>query len=221
MKPTTYGQPGSDWAPHIFPVLRKWGISIYLDLHDFISFNKRPFWFGGLINFTDIEVVRMELSKDSIDKAKRNFDILYEGLSREKLSFINIYYHPCEFITLDFWDKYNFIRGVNTPKERWIKPPLRTKEEMRFFVDRLEEFIGYILSKKDVEFITASESIRYETQNKDPITRDEIKSLAAQVGDQLYFYQDDKRSLSPSEVFSLFCQFLNKRETIPELIYGP
>ena len=27
VNPVTYGQPGSNWAPHVFPVLRKWGIS--------------------------------------------------------------------------------------------------------------------------------------------------------------------------------------------------
>lgn len=219
MKPTTYGQPGSDWTPQVFPVLRKWGISVYLDVHDLISFDKKPFWFGGLINFTDIEVIRMELSDDGLERAKKEFDILYNRLSNKGTSFISIYYHPCEFITLDFWDKYNFSRGVNTPKERWVKPPLRTKEEMEFYIGRLEEFINYILSKKDTEFITASESLRYE--GKEPMTRDEIRNLSDYIGDQLYFYKDDKRSLSPSEIFSLFCQFLNKKEPIPELIYGP
>ena len=222
MMPVTYGQPGSAWAPQVYPALLKWNIHVYLDVYEFISIDKKPFWFGGVLNITDPRgVLRMELIEDGLEKAKKSYDILYEKASKDRNEIVSIYYHPCEFATKDFWDKYNFSYGINTPEEKWKKPPVRSREEMRFYIERLGDFLDYIISKDDVDFVTAGEILHYEIKNKTPITGEEVKRLASNVYNELSFDTSDNRTLSASEIFSLFSRYLNGQELTPELIYGP
>lgn len=48
--PVCYGQPGSNWSPHVFPVLRKWGIPTYVSGFGYVGLNAQPFYYGGMIN---------------------------------------------------------------------------------------------------------------------------------------------------------------------------
>ncbi|GMA60223.1 hypothetical protein [Alicyclobacillus fastidiosus] len=72
---TCYGQAGYSWAPQPLPTLRHWGLPVYLDCHDQVRLNGVPFWYGGLLNLTDIAAtMRMELEEDGLDKAIQTFD---------------------------------------------------------------------------------------------------------------------------------------------------
>ena len=44
-----YGQPGLAWAPQPYAALNRWGVRAYLDSHDQIALEGRPFWYGGLL----------------------------------------------------------------------------------------------------------------------------------------------------------------------------
>jgi peptidoglycan/xylan/chitin deacetylase (PgdA/CDA1 family) len=41
--PVAYGQPGSAWAPHVYPVLRDLGVKVYLDEADHVGVDDQPF----------------------------------------------------------------------------------------------------------------------------------------------------------------------------------
>ena len=47
--PVTYGQPGPNWAPQAFPVLRKWGIPTYVSGFGYVGLDCQPFYYGGLL----------------------------------------------------------------------------------------------------------------------------------------------------------------------------
>ncbi|TJY39833.1 hypothetical protein E5161_18005 [Cohnella pontilimi] len=222
MPVTCYGQPGGAWAPQTFPALLKWGVPVYLDNHEQITLNSRPYWYGGVLNFMELTgFMRMELTEDGLQTAKRQFDEIYEKLSGESVGFVSIVYHPTEFATTRFWDDVNFSRGRNTPREQWKPAPLRPPGEMEHYLQMLGQFLDYTLSKDNVEYITSIQARELERSAKEELTREQVKEIAARIGDELYFEQFEGYSLSASDLHSLFCSYLLEKPLKPELIYGP
>jgi len=220
---TSYGQPGASWASQTFPALKKWGIPTYLDSHDIINLNDKPFWYGGILNLTRLSsTMRVDLDEESgLDEAKNRFDELCAETEAEQTILISIFYHPCEFSSTKFWDGVNFSNGKNRPKSEWEPSPLRTPEEMRRRVDMLGRFIDYTLTKENVEYISAGQSLNYEIRNKAKINCAQIKDFALGVKDKINFAEIGGNYYNPSELLSLMVKYLNKKHLTPILSYGP
>src|SRR3982751_125429 len=62
--PVAYGQPGSAWAPQVYPALRDMGIRVYLDEADHVGIDDQPFYYGGMLNIFKMRsnLVRMLLT---------------------------------------------------------------------------------------------------------------------------------------------------------------
>ncbi|HOJ10493.1 MAG TPA: hypothetical protein PK733_07865 [Clostridiales bacterium] len=220
--PEVYGQPGRDWAPQVFPVLRKWLVHSYICTVRRINIARKPCWYGGLLSMCYLNgQTRMELVEGGLEEGKRTFDETCKRLSDQNTGFVSIFYHPCEFATTNFWDAYNFSNGENTPRNEWKGAPLRSKEEMIHYVDMFGQYIDYILSKDNVEFITLSEALALEKSNNTGICAEDVKIIAEEIGTEVYFYSNNNINLSASEIFSLFCNYINDEPFNPELIYGP
>ncbi|QHW33700.1 hypothetical protein GZH47_24815 [Paenibacillus rhizovicinus] len=218
-----YGQPGGAWAPQAFPAILKWGVPVYLDNHEQVTLNSRPYWYGGLLNFMELTgFMRMELVEDGLETAKQEFDAIYEKLSSEPVGFVSIVYHPNEFNTPRFWDDVNFARGKNPPRSEWQPAsPLRPPGEMEKYLAMLGEFLDYILSRDNVEFITSAQARELERSSKGELSEEQVRKLAEDVDGELYFKEIDDYSLSASDTHSLFSRYLLDRPLAPELIYGP
>jgi hypothetical protein len=217
-----YGQAGASWAPQVYPVLRKWEIPVYLDVHKIIDIDKKPFWFGGLLNFTSLEgLLRMELADEGLEEGKKLFDRIYEKFIEEEGGFVSIYYHPCEFATTEFWDGCNYSRGENTLRDNWTLPHLRTKREMMYYIEQLGLFLDYILARDEISFIAASKIPSLESSIKEVFPLSHLKRLAAMVTEVLYFHTVDKWNLCASEIYSLLYKQLLGKDLKPELFYGP
>ena len=221
MSVSTYGQPGAAWAPQVFPVLRKWKIPTYVDANDMIDLDCSPFWYGGILTLTQIKcIMRMELEEDGLANAKKQFD----GLRKDGVELISIYYHPCEFSTVEFWDGVNFNRGVNTPRESWKGSRLREPGQMQVYVKMLGEFIDYLLSK-GCEFITTAQLTDPKYFGKQDecteFTVSDIREMASLWNGNVNYIVFRGLSLSASEVFSLFKAHLCGDRLITKLIYGP
>ena len=221
MPVSTYGQPGAAWAPQVFPVLRKWGIPTYVDSNDMIDLDCGPFWYGGILTLTYIKgIMRMELEKDGLANAKNEFD----RLVNEGEELISIYYHPCEFSTVEFWDGVNFNRGANTPRENWKRSQLREPGQMDYYINKLGEFVDYLLSK-GCEFITISElngKDYFGRPDESPdFTAADVRAMASLWDRDIDYVLYQGYSLSASEVFSLFKSYLCDERLKPKLIYGP
>jgi len=81
--PTCYGQPGVSWAPQVYPALKKWGASVYLDDGQHVQLDGKPFWYGGLLNIFGISAGReLEPNEDwsNLESAKNYFRRLYTEL---------------------------------------------------------------------------------------------------------------------------------------------
>ncbi|QHT62425.1 hypothetical protein GXP70_22200 [Paenibacillus lycopersici] len=218
-----YGQPGGSWAPQQFPAIRKWGVPVYLDNHEQVKLNSRPYWYGGLLNFMELTgFMRMELVEDGLETAKREFDDIYEKLSSEPVGFVSIVYHPNEFSTPRFWDDVNFARGKNPPRSEWQPAsPLWPPGAMEAYLATLGEFLDYMLSKENVTFITSVEARELERSDKGELAEAQVRQLAEGLAGDLYFTQLGDFTLSASDTHSLFCNYLLGRPLSPELIYGP
>ena len=217
-----YGQPGRAWAPQVFPVIRKWSMPAYVTTIKRVTVNKKPFWYGGILNMANLDgQLRMEFIEDGVEEAKKKFDNFCDGIPASETAFVSIYYHPCEFATTEFWDACNFGRGLNTPREKWKGAPLRTKDEMKNYVDMLGQFIDYMMSKEYVEFVTSADVLALEKTDNGHISISDIKTIAKNISNEVYYYVDKTINLSASEIFSLFCRYINGDALEPELLYGP
>jgi hypothetical protein len=233
--PTCYGQPGSSWAPHVFPALKKWGVKVYLDEGDQVGLNGKPFWYGGLLNiFNTSEGAKLHPNQDwsNLDEARARFQEFYlQMTSRPEGGIISLYFHPCEFVHREFWDGVNFARGANPRPEEWKVPPMKSPEESERAFKFLEELISYMKSFPRVEFVTASQALQLF---KDPAQRriyppEELAAIAKQVDPEVSFQIHDDYTLAPSEIFWLLNTYVAGvvRKSPPQPIlldgtpYGP
>lgn len=220
MPVSTYGQPGAAWAPQVFPALKKWGISTYVDYNHVIDLDCKPFWFCGILCVTLIPgIMRMELEEGGLEQAKACFD----NLAGQGEKLISIFYHPCEFATLEFWDAVNYSRGDNTPRDQWRESALRGPERMNYYVGMLGEFIDYLLSK-GCEFITTSRLLGTDGLFKEEggrFTPGDVKALASAWRSSPGYAVSNGTSLSASEIFLLCIRLLQGLPLDCRLVYGP
>ncbi|KAB0576271.1 hypothetical protein EI53_02160 [Fusobacterium naviforme] len=215
---TSYGHPGVAWAPQVFPVLRKWGIRTYLDVHDILEIEGQPFWFGGVLCYTKLNNLA-HLDKDasecSLIKSVENMD----ESGCQNVVFLSMYDHPHELICTEFWDSVNFSRGKNPP---YLTPaPLRKEGEFERLLDHYRVFFEYVAKHEDIEFVTAQQAMHYEEPRLCSIRANDIYDLAVELGNEVIFKKIKSGWLSASEILNLMSRYLTGRFLIPEMIYGP
>jgi hypothetical protein len=217
-----YGQPGQAWAPQPFAVLNKWGVPVYLDGHDQIQFDGRPFWYGGMLNMTSLTgLMSMPLEQGALEQAKQRFDQLCEEQGAESVGFISLFYHPTEFVFSEFWDAVNFFKGNNPPPSEWVKPRLRPEGDMHHYLDQVGAFVDYTLSKENVEYVGTAELLRLEASEVRALTAAEVQLCANQIGTELSYLVHGRLTLSAGEIFWIFRAHLLGLEPLPEIVYGP
>lgn len=217
-----YGQPGQAWAPQQYPVLHKWNIRAYMDVHDQVTFSGKPFWYGGLLNFTSlVGQMGLPLKDGALEKAKQKFDQLCDEQKEDDIGLISIVYHPTEFVFSKFWDGVNFANGHNPPASDWVKPPFRPKGDMQRYLEMVEEFVDYTLTKENVNYVGTAELVQLEKSVNRTLNKGEVLHLAEQTGSELNYQIFDRLALSASEVFWTFRQYVLGLPPNPELIYGP
>jgi hypothetical protein len=212
--PTCYGQPGSSWAPQVFPTLKKWGTHVYLDDGAQVGLNGKPFWYGGLLNIFQIEAGRqLEPNKDwsNLNEAKANFRDLHAQLSSHAPGgLISFMFHPTELVSQKFWDAANFADGANPPASEWKFQPQRTPAQRDLCFQYLEGLVAYIKSFPGVRFITASEAyaLYQDTAHRRVFNTQDLANIAAQVNANVTFQIHDSCALSASESFALLNRFV-------------
>lgn len=232
--PVAYGQPGSAWAPQVYPALRDLGIGMYLDEADHVGIDDQPFYFGGMLNVFKMRsnLARMELSGgESLASGKAKFMKACDRLRANGGGTISIYYHPNEWVHTEFWDGVNFRRGANPDRADWKLPGTRPAAETeRAFAD-FEQYVRFIKSTPGVRFATASElmTIYRDTALTRRFTREDLLRAARSVQKEITFQRLDGFSLSASDTFALLtdamASFIDRKEwpastTVREL-YGP
>ncbi len=209
-----YGQPGSSWAPHVYPVLQSWGLPVYLDYARHICLNDEPFWYCGVMNILNLKSnsTRFEhhLGERGLSEAKEEFDAIRGRLMDAGGGEISICYHPCEFATYEFWDAVNFAKGANPDRSRWVPPRVKPRVVMEKELALLSNYVEHIASKPNVRCVTAKEAHEiYRDPTLDRSYRvEDILALADAIRPDITYIKCDKGYLTPAEVFYLIISLL-------------
>jgi hypothetical protein len=213
-KPSCYGQPGSSWSPQSYGALRKWGM-IYLDAGSHVDLDRKPCYYAGVFNLYRLEhTLRADLNDEkALEKAKERFDDSRKKLLKEGGGIVSIYYHPCEWVHKEFWDKVNFEHGANPPPSKWVKPKQKTETETKLSYKIFDEYVTHIKRHKDVVFVTASEAAKlYADRAKGrKFTETELKKIAEGVKSEITYQRHGDYTLSAAEVFALLNEYVALR----------
>ena len=229
--PTCYGQPGSSWAPQVFPILLKWGIHVYLDEVSQVGLKGRPFWYDGVLNIFNTqegEQLRPNNDWSNLSEAEAKFqDFYFRMTSKREGGVISLYFHPCEFVHKEFWDGVNFANGANPPRSEWKVPPTKSPAESEKAFKYFEDLVTFMKSFPKVQFITASQALQLfpDRAQKRVYSIPEITNIASQVDTGVTFQVHDEYNLSAGEVFLLLNKYVASvvRKTVGEPIFldGP
>lgn len=200
-QPSCYGQPGNSWGPQSNPALRKLGIPVYLDEGEQVGLHEQPFWYGGLLYIFQMgrNQFRAELNAGEEDAAAhQRFDEAAKRLSAGGGGVLSIYYHPTEFVTIEFWDGVNFSHGANPARDAWVHPRLRTAAESERCYRVLRRFVEHMKSNPDVRFVTATDLLRL---HGDPLPRPvDRKAVADSLSRSIVFAEVQGQVLSPADM---------------------
>jgi hypothetical protein len=224
-RPSCYGHPGLSWVPQAYPVLKKWGIHVYLDETFTIStIGERPFWYGNMLNImclrSNVSTVDAGVSAFPIDddwlskKFPDEFAKLYQKLQSEENGVISIYCHPTTYVTAEWWEKNNFLYGRNPESMVFKKAPLKSKTRIEEDYKQLESFvIGAKKKFPHLRFITARDALKIykDKASGRKFTREEIKGLC-EKGVESINYQKVAEGVwvSPAESFVMIIEMLSK-----------
>jgi len=202
--PCTYGQPGGNWSPQVFPVLREWGIPTYVSGFGYVGLDSQPFYYGGIPNMSHLYGIGgdrepynymglgFELATDgALEDYMQRFDVIYDRLGDGGT--VSIANHPVQFAI-----------------ERWWSTDLKPREQRDRGYEQFEGFVKYIGEHPDADFITAEDLPRiYPDRAAGRVfSAEELRELAASVGTEVYFQRLDDMAVSAAELFGMFTRFL-------------
>ena len=232
--PVAYGQPGSAWAPQVYPALHDMGIGMYLDESDHVGIDDQPFYYGGLLNVFKMRsnLARMDLSGGaSLADGKAKFTKAYQQLRGTGGGTISIYYHPNEWVQTEFWDGVNFRRGANPARAEWKMPGTRPAAETEQAFNDFAQYIRFIKAQPGVRFVTATElmTIYADKAMTRSFRKEDLLRFAQSVQKDMTFQRLDGYALSAADVFGLLTDaaaaFIERNEwpsaTKVTALYGP
>ena len=220
-----YGQPGSSWAPQAIAALKNIGVDptgtpCYVDEGEHVGLDNKPFWFANALNVYHMgpNYTRMELHDPAaVEPAKQKVSGIAQRLQKaDGGGLISIFYHPCEWIHLQFWDGVNFRRGANPPPEQWKAPPQQTPTETEAAFGRFGQYIDHIQSIPGVRFVTAGDlpSIYPDQVRIDGALEADVAKIAANLAsavlDGVNFAVIADRSYSPADQFELLAGVMGR-----------
>jgi hypothetical protein len=182
-KPSCFGHPGSAWAPHFYPALKKMGIPVYLDETSILNVGNAPYWYCGVLNLNGanknfVLFDRTFEDPEGIAKVKARFNRIHEGL-KEGGGLVSILFHLHTAINTKFWDEVNFGKGKNRSPKEYIRPPPQPQHVTERAWKDFDEFMRYVSSFEDVRFITARDAqTMYKRTGVIEVDRTEMGALA-------------------------------------------
>jgi hypothetical protein len=161
--PACYGQPGSSWVPQSNLALRRMGVHVYLDEGTQVGYGDQPIWFGGLLYVFNLGPYQIRADIDGRrpeSEAFRRFDSAAKHFAENGGGLISTMYHPTEMVHTEFWDAVNFAHGEVRPRQRWVLPGRRSKDDAERSFRILKDYVEHAKAVPDVEFVTANDLLR-------------------------------------------------------------
>lgn len=202
----TYGQPGPNWAPQVFPVLRRWGIPTYVSGYGYVGLDCQPFWYAGMLCTSHMHGrgpagdpeshafgLNFELgAPGEIEKHKQAFLRSHERLSRRG-GLVSIMNHPCTLVLEEWFSTY-------------MKPREFTEAGYRHFAD----FLGWVLAVEDVRPTCASclPDLYPDLARGHTFSQDELAALSESLRGEISFQRLGDMAVSAAEAFGLLVSCL-------------
>ena len=187
-----YGQPGSSWGPQTLAALPAMRIGpgeagCYVDEGSHVKLDGKPFWYCGALTVYGMSpnYTRMDLHEEGgLEKGREAFRTIHGRLAADGGGLISIFYHPCEWVHVEFWDGVNFRRGANPPREDWKPPPARSAAEAEAAYGRFEQYIDFQRSLPGVRFVTAGDlpGLYPDPIRRDGIAPETLWGIAEEIG---------------------------------------
>ncbi len=206
VNPVTYGQPGSNWAPQPFPILRKWGIPTYVSGYGYVGVDCQPFWYGGILCTSHIYGKRFsgepqrhhmglnfELgSPGELEKHKAQFSASLEQLSKSG-GVISIINHPCTLVL-----------------EEWFSSFMKPRELTEAGFEHFRAFVMWTMSLENVKSTCASQlrELYPDRARGRTFSREEVGQIARGLSEEVTFQRVEDVTISASEAFGLLVRFL-------------
>ena len=152
-------------------------------------------WFCNALNFSaqyagfDDAYYRDDLFEPVFDKLKAE---LPEQAGRADVLAL-FAGHPTKIRAEEFWD-LNFYDGKNTEPGEWRTPRLRPQETMATAQKNFRRMIRWLKGRADIEITTYRALTDLYSDQKDLMTREELKAIAAATL--------EAKALAPTEDFS-------------------
>ena len=116
-------------------------------------------------------------------------------------------------MTTEFWDAVNFAHGANPPRDAWVKPLRRSREDSERCYGVLRHFVEHMKAQPDVRFVTAKD-LAGLYQNPIPRSTDR-KAIAELLSSHIVFHEVQGQMLSPADML------LDLLGVEPEIVDGP
>jgi len=200
----TYGQPGSNWAPQVFSVLRQWGIPTYVSGFGYIGLDCQPFYLGGIL-CTSHMYGRRSSGEEQRHLMGLNFELGAPGelekhqallaRSREQLAdtggLISILNHPCTLVLEEWFSTY-------------MKPRELTEAGYRHF----EDFVQWALGFDNTEAIGAARlpELYPDRAIGKSFTAPELLQIAEALSEEINYVRVGDVTLSAAEAFRLLLE---------------
>lgn len=202
----TYGQPGPNWAPQVFPVLRQWGIPTYISGFGYVGVDCQPFWYGGVLCTSHCYGERFSGERQQHHHGL-NFELGREGelakhqarfsQSVEQLKhtggFISVLNHPCTLVL-----------------EEWFSTYLKSREETEAGYQHFEAFVKWALALDGVTTTSASKlgELYPDHAISHAFDHDELLAIADALSDEVCFVRVGEIMLSAAEACAVLVNAL-------------
>jgi len=204
-----FGHPGPIWAPQVYPALGELRIPVYLDETSILNLHDAPYWYCNILNLNGAGRNFINLDyfferADGLQKIEKRFNVIERRL-RTRGGAISILFHLHTIVNKGFWDEVNFARGRNPSRDEFVRPPAQPHEVTNRAYRDFEEFINYIKSCSNVEFITASEatSIFQDISTELQVDLQMLKNLLNMTMKEIEHRKLGEAHLSPAQIFHL------------------
>jgi hypothetical protein len=222
---TCYGQPGACWAPQVSPVLRRWGIPLYMDETLQVGLDEQPFFLNGVLHVLRLRRFCVKPRghkppRETAEAALASVDRIVAELQQRGGGIGQCWWHPNEWYTDEWWDGLNFGRGINhvTPRldgrtsYRVPTPVPEAQREERFA--SLAAFVAGLARRRDVRVVGAAEVVGLYPDHAQghPFDAAALRRVAEALDDELTYQRHPGLTLSAAEATYLLARAIETPE---------
>jgi len=195
LRPITYLRTSGDSAPQILEAHRQLGLKVFAYGPSLYEQRRHIAHYANML-CVSLPLLSEELTYKGEGPAK------LDALAAAGEDLINVRFHPCRFISDEWWDEVNYLNNPDPPTRPPYKiAPRVSSEETDQRIRRLGELVDYAREKYGAEFTTYDELWRHTPRNPTLLSRKQTLEAAKLVRQRMSYMQVDWVTLNLAEAF--------------------